>query len=62
MAVPKRKTGKSRKLKRRAQKNLSPSTSIKCKNCDTLIPTHRICPKCGFYRNKYFIKKDKNEN
>jgi len=58
MAVPKRKTSRSRRGKRRAHKHLcAPSISI-CPRCKSPKLPHRVCPSCGYYRNKEFIGKE----
>ncbi len=52
MAVPKFKTSKSKKRKRRTHDSLSPVGLVPCGNCGLSIPTHRICPNCGHYRTR----------
>ncbi len=52
MPVPKRKTSKSRRNKRRAHHHLEiPSFSV-CPNCGERILPHRMCPYCGHYKGK----------
>ncbi|MGV2392427.1 UNVERIFIED_CONTAM: 50S ribosomal protein L32 [Campylobacter lari] len=48
--VPKRKTSKQRKHKRRTHDALPVQNLVACKNCSTFIQQHRVCPKCGFYK------------
>ncbi len=56
MAVPKRKTSRARRGKRRAHDALkTPGLSV-CPQCNELKPPHRICPHCGTYRGKTFIE------
>ena len=61
MAVPKRKTGKTRQRKRRSQcvklfnRKMSKKQIAICKNCNTVIPSHCICPKCGFFKDKQIL-------
>ena len=52
MAVPKRKTGRARTHARRSEndKIASPSRSV----CPKL--PHRVCPNCGFYRDREVIQ------
>jgi len=50
MAVPKFKTSKSKKRKRRTHDKLVAISLVPCGNCGLNIPTHRICPNCGHYR------------
>ena len=52
MAVPKKRTGASAQAHRRANwKGTVPATTT-CKNCNAVIPTHTVCPECGFYKGK----------
>lgn len=61
MAVPKQRQNKSRKGRRRAgqlnKNNISDVQTVKCSNCGATILSHRVCPKCGFYKGKEVIKK-----
>lgn len=50
MAVPKFKTSKSKKRKRRTHDKLTAVHLVPCGNCGLSIPMHRICPNCGHYR------------
>lgn len=60
MAVPKRKTSRSRRGKRRAHQHLlSPSLSV-CPRCKAPKLPHRVCPSCGYYKAKEFIKKEES--
>ncbi len=59
MAVPKRKTSKQRKNKRRASSyQLNKATVVECPNCHEMKMPHRICPSCGFYDGKEVIAMD----
>lgn len=52
MAVPKRKTSKSRRDKRRANWKISAPNLVECPQChETKLP-HRVCPECGFYKER----------
>jgi large subunit ribosomal protein L32 len=53
--VPKRKTSKQRKHKRRTHHALVPQNLIECKNCGEKIQQHRACKFCGFYKDKKVI-------
>jgi large subunit ribosomal protein L32 len=55
MAVPKRRTSKSRKHTRRAHDGLTIPSTIRCSRCNTPIERHTICPECGYYRGKPVI-------
>lgn len=57
MAVPKRKTSKARRDKRRSEVwKLNPINFSKCSKCGELKIAHRVCKNCGFYRNRELIK------
>ncbi|MFA5658829.1 MAG: 50S ribosomal protein L32 [Oscillospiraceae bacterium] len=51
MAVPKRKTSKARRDKRRSAvwKLDAPALSV-CTNCGSLTVPHKVCKACGFYK------------
>lgn len=57
MAVPKRKSSKARKNKRRSNvwKLKAPAFS-KCSHCGALKTPHRVCGNCGYYNDKEIIK------
>ncbi|MGL4588897.1 MAG: 50S ribosomal protein L32 [Mycoplasmatales bacterium] len=56
MAVPKRRTSKTRKRKRRTHYKLSLAGVTKCTNCDSVVKSHRACPVCGTYKGKTVIE------
>lgn len=56
MGVPKKKTTKSKKGKRRAHQSLSPLSLIPCPHCQTPIPPHCLCPNCGYYKGRQVIE------
>ncbi len=52
MAVPKKKTSKSRRDKRRAQHGIeSPRVNV-CPTCGQLKRPHRVCPNCKTYKGR----------
>ncbi len=56
MAVPKRKTSKQRKNKRRASSyRLNKATISECPQCHEPKQPHRICGNCGYYKNREAI-------
>jgi large subunit ribosomal protein L32 len=58
MAVPKRKTSKARKRKRRAHLALDlPATSL-CVRCGAEKVPHAVCANCGHYRGRDFLSLD----
>lgn len=57
MAVPKRRTSKSRKNKRRSSIKLSGPTIVACPHCHEPKRAHTVCEACGYYREKEVVKK-----
>lgn len=59
MAVPKRKTSKARRDKRRSNvwKLEAPNLS-KCPRCSEYKLPHRVCKSCGYYKGVEVIKKE----
>ena len=49
MAVPKHKTSKQRTHTRGSQWKTSAPALSECKNCHSLVKSHRVCPACGSY-------------
>ena len=49
MAVPKRKTSKESKRKRRSHHALTAPNVVACPECGEPRMSHRACPSCGFY-------------
>ncbi|HYC03235.1 MAG TPA: 50S ribosomal protein L32 [Azospirillaceae bacterium] len=49
MAVPKKKTSKSRRNMRRSHHALSVNAHNECKNCGELKRPHHVCGGCGHY-------------
>lgn len=59
MAVPKRKTSKARRDKRRSSVwKLSAPTLVKCSHCGEYTVPHKVCSSCGFYDGKEVVKKE----
>ena len=56
MAVPKRKTSKSRRDRRRANWKLTTPNLSECPQCHEKKMPHRVCPDCGFYDGKQVIE------
>jgi large subunit ribosomal protein L32 len=52
MAVPKRKHSNARSGSRRAHDRLTSKPLTVCSKCSTTLPTHVVCPKCGFYMGR----------
>ncbi|MCL2303813.1 MAG: 50S ribosomal protein L32 [Planctomycetaceae bacterium] len=58
MAVPKRKHSNARSGSRRAHDHKKPVERTICSECNTAIPTHVICPKCGTYMGREVVEMD----
>ncbi len=59
MAVPKRKTSKARRDKRRSNVwKLNILGFSKCSQCGELKVPHKVCGNCGYYKGVQVIKKD----
>ena len=58
MAVPKRRTSKSRKNMRRSHHSISAVATIRCSNCSSAVVPHRVCWNCGFYRGRNVLHLD----
>jgi len=58
MAVPQRRTSKTRKRKRRTHLKLTVPGMHTCSNpeCEALIPAHKACPSCGQYKGRQVVK------
>ncbi len=56
MAVPKRRTSKSKRDMRRSQNKLSVPRLTACPQCNELKPTHRVCLNCGYYKEREVVK------
>ena len=57
MAVPKRKTSKARRDKRRSSVwKLDNPTMVKCPKCGEYNLTYRVCAKCGNYKGETIVE------
>ncbi|NNM55230.1 MAG: 50S ribosomal protein L32 [Spirochaetales bacterium] len=57
MAVPKFNTSKTRTRRRRsANMKMTVPNLATCSNCGNQVLLHRVCPKCGFYRQKQVLE------
>ncbi len=56
MAVPKRRTSKTRKRKRRTHWKYRALNLASCPQCHEPKLPHHVCGECGFYRNRKVIE------
>ncbi|HPP12781.1 MAG TPA: 50S ribosomal protein L32 [bacterium] len=65
MPNPKRRHSNSRTGKRRSHDHLRLVSLVACSQCQTLVPSHKVCPNCGYYRGRLVapprVKKAKEE-
>jgi len=55
MAVPFRRTSKTKKRMRRTHLKKEVGALTTCSKCGATIQPHRACPKCGYYKGKEVI-------
>lgn len=60
MAVPKRRTSKSRKRLRRGHHTGAGMATQACPRCSSPRLSHRVCKSCGYYDNKKRIEVEDN--
>lgn len=60
MAVPKKKTSKSRRNMRRSHDRVATPTVIYCECGEPTLP-HRVCSSCGAYKGKQQLFKEDAE-
>ncbi len=56
MAVPKRKSSNARSGSRRAHHFKKPIQLLYCPQCSTAIPSHVVCPNCGYYMGRPIVE------
>ena len=59
MPVPKRRTSKTRKRKRRSHHALVAVRTTVCKQCGHAVLPHTACTNCGTYRGREILKVEK---
>jgi large subunit ribosomal protein L32 len=60
MAVPKRKTSKSKRDKRRTHKKISGPSLSPCPECGEALQPHHACPSCGAYKGRAVVDTDED--
>ncbi|GJM20255.1 MAG: 50S ribosomal protein L32 [Planctomycetota bacterium] len=58
MAVPKHRTSKARKRKRRSHLALKEPASSSCERCGANKVPHAVCESCGYYRGRNVLALD----
>ncbi len=59
MAVPKRKTSKARRDKRRSNVwKLQAPALVRCPQCGEYKLPHQVCGRCGYYKGKEIVLKE----
>ena len=56
MAVPKRRTSKTAKRKRRTHFKLNVPGMVICPNCGEMKLSHRVCKECGHYNGRAVVE------
>lgn len=61
MALPKRKTSKSKKLMRKRSHKRKLGSAQTCGHCGAAREPHRVCPSCGHYKGRQVLTVDTDE-
>ncbi|MBI4301030.1 MAG: 50S ribosomal protein L32 [Chloroflexi bacterium] len=57
--LPKRKYAKARQGERRSHLRATLTTLVRCSQCHSLKPSHRVCPVCGSYGGREVLNMEK---
>jgi large subunit ribosomal protein L32 len=61
MAVPKRKTSKSKTRSRRANHDrVNLVKFVACPHCGQYTKPHHVCPNCGYYKDREIISQEED--
>ena len=60
MIVPKRRTSRARRDKRRTHDSLKTPGNAPCPQCSAPRAPHRVCANCGFYRGRTVVETDED--
>ncbi len=55
MPVPKKRTSRSKRGKRRSHDALSHPAISTCPECGAAMAPHRVCPECGMFKGEEVI-------
>ncbi len=58
MAVPKQRTSRSKRDKRRSHDAVGTSARSNCPQCGAAKLPHRVCAQCGMYRGREVVQTD----
>ena len=61
MAVPKKRTSRSKRDMRRAHDFLTVRLTINCPNCAAPALPHHVCLSCGHYKGRAVLKMKENQ-
>ncbi len=62
MAVPKGKVSKARRNSRNsANFKASAPSLVECPKCHEMKQSHKVCPKCGVYKNQTVVEKEEKK-
>ncbi|HEU4963063.1 MAG TPA: 50S ribosomal protein L32 [Bacilli bacterium] len=56
MAVPQRRTSKTRKRMRRTHFKLTVPGMVECPQCHEMKLAHRVCKNCGTYKGRTIVE------
>ncbi len=60
MAVPKRKTSKSKRDKRRTHDKIAGPELVECPECNEAKRPHHACLACGVYKGRNVLNKEED--
>ena len=60
MAVPKRKTSKSKRDMRRTHKKATAPNAATCPDCGEAKLPHHACPECGSYKGRNVLESEED--
>ena len=58
MAVPKRRTSRSKQGHRRSHHDVTPAQVQYCPQCNEPVLPHRVCSNCGYYQGREVVVQD----
>ena len=61
MAVPKRKTSRTNRDKRRTHDGIKLLNIVECPRCHSKKIAHHVCIECGYYKNSEVIPQEKEK-